>query len=112
LVGRVAGRPDAESLGGFRSITAGVPGVSGVAWSTADTLVVTSRAGKHGQLVETDIDGYSVRVLETQAVSGTIVDVAAAPGLPLVVGTSSGRLWSDTGEWHPLATGTAAVYSD
>ena len=111
LVGRVAGRGGTEAFGGFRAVLPDAHAVAGVSWSGADTIVVTAASGSsRREVVETDTAGYAVRSFDTAQVRGAVVDVAAAPGRPLVVVTGSGQLWSSAGGWTSFAVGVAPVY--
>jgi hypothetical protein len=112
LVGRVAGRGSSEAFGGFRAVLPGAHSVEGVSWSDADTLVVTAVSGSSRRdVVETDTAGYFVRIVDTVPVHGRVVNVAAAPGRPLVVATETGELWSSATGWVSVAPGGAPAYA-
>jgi hypothetical protein len=112
LIGRVAtGRGGIDAIGGVRPIAGALTGVRGVAWSGADTVMVTAAGGRGRELVETDVDGYAVRAVDIAAVQGSVIGVAAGPRLPVTVATSDGELWVHDNGWRPLASGTAAAYA-
>jgi len=111
LVGRISGRGSSEAFGGFRAVLPDEHAVEGVSWSGADTIVVTAASGSsRREVVETDTAGYAVRTLDTVQVRGTVVDVAAAPGRPLVVVTDRAQLWTSAAGWTSFAAGLAPVY--
>ena len=112
LIGRVAtGRGGIDAIGGLRPIANSLTDVRDVAWSGADTIVVTAAGSRGRELVETDVDGYSVRALDITSVRGSVIGVAAGPRLPVTVVTSAGQLWVHDNGWRPLASGAAAAYA-
>ena len=111
LVGRVQQGPAGVVLAGFRDVLPTAVDISGVAWTDAGDVVATVRSGRTARgLVVTDVDGYADRTLSIDGVGGPPVDVAAAPGRPLIVVTAAGTLWSESGGWHEIGRGTAAAY--
>lgn len=113
MVGRVVAGQGGPSLAGFRSIDAGLKAVQGLSWTAADTLVVTA-AGPLGrrQIVETDFDGYASRVVTTDRMRGSPVDVSGAPGQPLYAVTDRGAVWVDVEGWRRVGAGASVVHSD
>ena len=112
LVGRV-GPGGVPSLSGFREILPGVGGVSGVTWAGPESVVVTA-AGQAGQrqILDTDVDGYSVRTLSIDRMRGRPVDVAGLQGQPLYAVTDRGVIWENIEGWRRVTAGVAAVHSD
>jgi hypothetical protein len=112
LVGRVGTGRAGFALGGFRDVLPSWTDVRGVAWDGAGQLVTTALDDtRHRRLVAVDLDGYSWRVLSTDGVAGAPVDVAAAPGQPLVV-LASGAIWQARalGGWRRVAAGQQPSY--
>jgi hypothetical protein len=112
LIGRVQQGASGPMLAGFRDVAVSSADVSGVAWTDAGDVVATVRSGRENRgLVVTDVDGYGVRSLSLDGLAGQPIDVAAAPGRPLLVVTAGGSLWSDAGGgWHVLGRGSAPAY--
>jgi hypothetical protein len=112
VVGRVVAGQGTLSFSGFRSITSGLTDLRGLSWTDASTLVVTaSGVGGRRQIVETDIDGYSSRLIGLDGMRGAPVDVSGAPGQPLFAVTGEGTIWADVEGWRRIGAGVAAVHS-
>ena len=114
VVGRVATSRGLPRFGAFRAVLPGVSDVRGVAWDGADQLVVTAADPAGGrELWAVDVDGYSARILSTEGVAEPPTDVAAAPGLPLVV-TAGSMVWIDdpAGGWRRVGRGSQPAYAD
>ncbi len=113
LVGRYQQGPTGPVLTSLRDVLPTAVGVSGAAWVDAADLVATVRSGRTTRgLVTTDVDGYAPRSVSINGVVGGPVDVAAAPGRPLLVTTAAGTLWAENGGWHEIGRGAAAAYPD
>jgi hypothetical protein len=111
LIGRVQQGLAGPVLAGFRNVLPTAADVSGVAWIDAGDVVTTVRSGRSARaIVVTDVDGYADRPVSTDGLDHHPVDMAAAPGRPLLVTTATGVLWSETGGWHPIGRGTSAAY--
>jgi len=112
LIGRVTTLAGMPSLTAFRAITPTLHAVSGVTWAGADDVAVTAAASDgQRQVVETDSDGYTVRQIAPDRLRGAPIDVTAAPGLPIVVVSDLGSIWTEVEGWRLVGSGTAAVHS-
>ncbi|HET7310793.1 MAG TPA: LpqB family beta-propeller domain-containing protein [Mycobacteriales bacterium] len=112
LVGRVSDGSRGVVFDGFRNVLPSWTDVRGVAWDGADQLVVTAADdAHHRRLVAVDSDGYSSRVLSTDGVRGEPVDVAAAPGQPLVL-VAADAVWvaRAAGGWRRVGRGGQPRY--
>jgi hypothetical protein len=114
LIGRVSDTRDGVRLDDFRTVLRGFPDIRGLAWNGADNLVVTAAdVGGGRELVALDVDGYGTRTVSTAGLPSQPVEVAAAPGRPMVVHTATG-IWVDapaTG-WHRVGSGREPTYAD
>lgn len=114
LVGRVTTSRDGVHFGAFRNVLPDAADVRGVAWDGGDQIVVTAADAVGGrELVEVDVDGYGTRTVPTSGLVGQPVDVAAAPGRPLLV-VAGLAVWRDnpTGGWSRIGAGDQPVYAD
>jgi hypothetical protein len=112
LVGRVAADSALVSLAGFRAVTPTLRGVRGVSWAAAEELAVTAAAtAGRRQIVVTDADGYAPRSVSLERMQGQPIDVAGAPGQPLIAVTDRNAIWAQVEGWRRIATGTGAVHS-
>ena len=114
VVGRVNVVRGAVRFEAFRGVLPDAADVRGVAWDGGDQLVVTAANAAGGrELLEVDVDGYGTRTVPTFGLSGQPVDVAAAPGRPLLV-TAGFSVWRDnpTGGWSRVGAGRQPVYPD
>lgn len=114
MVGRVTVMRGAVRFEAFRDVLPDAADVRGVAWDGGDQLVVTAADAAGGrELVEVDVDGYGTRTVPTFGLSGQPVDVAAAPGRPLLVATGF-SVWRDnpSGGWSRVGAGNQPVYPD
>jgi hypothetical protein len=111
LVGRVTGSSSSLVFGGFRDIAAGLSDIRGLAWLGADEVVVTTGGPRLRQIVATDVDGYSTRTESTDQLRSSPVDIAAAPGQPLIVGTSTNQMYADIGGWQRIGPPGASAPS-
>jgi hypothetical protein len=112
LVGRVSDGRDGLVFDGFRDVLPLWSDVRGVDWDGAGQLVVTAAdVPQHRRLIAVDSDGYSWRVLATDGLRGEPVDVAAAPGQPLVV-VAGGSVWAvrAAGGWRRIGRGGQPGY--
>ncbi|MDQ1700444.1 MAG: hypothetical protein QOG34_2307 [Frankiaceae bacterium] len=111
MIGRVQPGPGGPILTSFRNVLPTAVDVRGVAWVDAGDVVATVRSGRTARaLVVADVDGYAGHSVSIDGLGGRAVDVAAAPGRPLLVTTDAETLWSDSGGWHQLGRGGAAAY--
>lgn len=114
LVGRVTTSRGAVHFGAFRNVLPDAADVRGVAWDGGDQLVVTAADAVGGrELVEVDVDGYGTRTVPTSGLVGQPVDLAAAPGRPLLV-VAGLAVWRDnpTGGWSRVGSGDQPIYAD
>lgn len=114
LVGRVVHGRDGVRFTGFRDVLPRVTDVRGVAWDGADQLVVTAADANSGrELVAVDVDGYNSHTVSAVGLIGAPVDVAKAPGQPLLV-TAGGAVWIDAsaGGWQRVGAGSRPAYAD
>jgi hypothetical protein len=116
LVGRVVvahdGRQTRLRFEAFRDVLRGADDVRGLAWDGGDQILTTVADATGGrELVAVDVDGYATRTIPTTTVSGEPVDVAAAPGRPILV-TAGGGVWRNdsSGAWTRLGNGDQPVY--
>jgi hypothetical protein len=112
LVGRVSDSRDGLVFDGFRDVLPSWSDVRGVDWDGAGQLVVTAAdVAQHRRLIAVDSDGYSWRVLATDGLRGEPVDVAAAPGQPLIV-AAGGSVWAvrAAGGWRRVGRGGQPGY--
>lgn len=111
LVGRFQSGPAGPILTGLRNVLPTAVDVSGVGWLDAGDVIATVRSGRTTRgLVATDVDGYALRSVSIDGVEGAPVDVAAAPGRPLLVTTAAGTLWAENDGWHEIGRGAVAAY--
>jgi hypothetical protein len=114
LVGRVTTSRTGTQFGAFRNVLPDATDVRGLAWDGGDQLVVTAADAVGGrELVEVDVDGYSTRTVPTSGLVGQPVDVAAAPGRPLLV-VAGRSVWRNkpTGGWSRVGVGDQPIYAD
>jgi hypothetical protein len=114
LVGRVTLARGGIRLDAFRPILPDAGDVRGLSWNGGDELVATAANAAGGrEIVAVDVDGYGTRTLSTSGLSGEPVDLAVAPGGPLLV-TAGHAVWRDnaTGGWTRVAAGGQPVYPD
>ena len=114
LVGRVTVVRGATHFDAFRAVLPDAADVRGVAWDGGDELVVTAADAAGGrEMVSVDVDGYGTRAVPTSGLTGQPVDVAAAPGGPLLV-AASGAVWrnTSTGGWTRVDGGSQPIYPD
>jgi len=114
LVGRVTASRAGVQFSAFRSVLPGTGDVRGVAWDGGDQLVVTAAdPGGGRQLLEVDVDGYGSATIPTSGLPAQPVDLAKAPGQPLLV-TAAGSVWRTTenGGWLRVGSGNQPVYPD
>ncbi len=80
-----------------------------VAWSDADRLVTIAAEGAEDRAVyEIDLKRSSVRGLGAPTLP---IRLAAAPGLPILVGTEEGVVVSGSGSnWQVISTGSNPAY--
>ncbi|MFZ0324414.1 MAG: LpqB family beta-propeller domain-containing protein [Actinomycetes bacterium] len=97
-------------LNGLRPLERTLTDVRSAAWSSADRIVVLAR--QHGAAVQPWTVGIDGLVAPTGGSLRGLKTVAAAPDRPLLVGTTDGRLWEDTGlSWRELSRGFDPSYS-
>ena len=114
LVGRVTVTRAGIQFSAFRDVLPGVDDVRGVAWDGGDQLVVTAAdPGGGRQVLEVDVDGYGTQTIPTSSLSAQPVDLAKAPGQPLLV-KAGGSVWRNNanGGWSRVGTGSQPVYPD
>jgi murein DD-endopeptidase MepM/ murein hydrolase activator NlpD len=87
--------------------------VRGVAWAGADQVVTTGlRPGGGRAVIESSIDGYRVHSVTAVGLPAEPVQVAAAPGQPLLA-TAGGHVWSlSNGRWHSVSPGKDPSYAE
>jgi hypothetical protein len=114
LVGRVTVTRAGVQLSSFRDVLLGRADVRGVAWDGGDQLVATAADPGGGRdVVEVDVDGYGTVTVPTSGLPAQPVDVAKAPGQPLLV-TAGGSVWrtNANGGWSRVGSGDQPVYPD
>lgn len=110
LLARVVARAGAFSLAGLRRVETVLSDVRAVAWNSSETVAALATAGASTPEV------YEIDLARGTATSHGApfnpVGIAASPGLPIVVGTDSSRLFSlDGDKWVPGAFGTSPTYA-
>jgi len=110
LLARVVARAGVFSLAGLRRVETVLSEVRAVAWNSSESVVALAAAGASTPEV------YQVDVARGTATSrgapSDAVGIAASPGLAILVGTESGRLFSLEGDqWVPGAFGTSPSYA-
>jgi hypothetical protein len=122
----VVGPPGLRSLvdGGLSS-SHGAPAVStvsllvpadrdvrGVAWGAANQLVTTGRrSGRDRGVMVTTVDGYRAHFVSDVGLPRDVVQVAAAPGQPVLAADHRG-VWARVGDrWHRVSTGRDPSYA-
>lgn len=114
LVGRVTVSRAGVQFSAFRSVLPGTDDVRGVAWDGGDQLVVTAAdPGGGRELLKVDVDGYGSATIPRSGLPVQPVDLAKAPGQPLLV-TAGGSVWRNTssGSWARVGSGDQPIYAD
>ena len=114
VVGRVTVTRGGVQFGAFRNVLPGTADVRGVAWDGGGELVVSAAdPGGGRELLEVDVDGYGTVTVPTSDLPTEPVDVAKAPGQPLLV-TAGGSVWrrAASGNWSRVGSGDQPVYPD
>jgi two-component system sensor histidine kinase MtrB len=108
LVGRIE-RGENLKLDGLRRVESTLVDVVDVAWADADRMAVLGQEPNGVvQPLIVDADGSVRRA--AGSLSG-LVRIAAAPGKPLVAGTSDGTIWLDTDVgWQTVGKGFDPAY--
>ncbi len=110
LLARLERSGSRVSLSGLRPLERTLTDASSVAWPASDRLVVLAR--QRGAAVQPWLVGLDGLVAPTGGSLPGLVSVAAAPQRPLLVGTTDGRLWEDTGlSWREVARGFDPSYA-
>jgi len=115
LVGAVAN--DGTTIGHFYPVAPSLTSVTDFAWASSTTLDIlgtvpnSNEPGTSSTLWSVDIDGWAPDGPTVEPVPTTAVSIAAAPGRPLVVGTSGNQIEEyDGGQWQFVANGSAPHY--
>jgi hypothetical protein len=114
VVGRVVVDRGTTRLTGFRAVLPRTPDVRGLAWDGADVLMVTAVGARVGrELLAVDVNGYGFRSVSTAGLAAQPVDVAAAPGRPVLV-EAGASVWRDdaTVGWRRIGRGHQPSYAD
>lgn len=114
LVGRVTVTRAGVQFSAFQNVLLDTANVRGLAWDGGDQLVVTaSDPGGGRQLLQVDVDGYGTAAIPTAGLPAQPVDLAMAPGLPLLV-AAGGSIWRNTanGGWSRVGSGDQPIYPD
>lgn len=113
LVGRVVKDANGESISGFYPVAPSlVPVPDGVVWASSTKLQVlaTPSGATTPSIWTVDVDGWSPPE-EVPSPPVNVVSIAAAPGQPLVIGTSSGQIEISVNDaWQVVDSGTAPLY--
>jgi hypothetical protein len=99
-------------ISGGQEVISRAQDAAGVAWAGANELVTTVRRGaQHRAVVETSVDGYRPHVVTSVGLPDVPIQVAAAPGQPLLAG-AAGAIWSLADrQWHRVSTGSDPSYA-
>ena len=110
LLARVVTRAGAFSLAGLRRVETVLSDVRAVAWNSSETVAALATAGASTpEVYEVDL---ARGIATSYGAPFNPVGIAASPGLPIVVGTESSRLFSlDGDKWVPGAFGTSPTYA-
>lgn len=113
LVGHVVKDANGESISGFYPVAPSlVPVPDGVVWASSTKLeVLATASGATSPSIWTiDVDGWSAPE-EVPSPAVNVVSIAAAPGHPLVIGTTSGQIEMSVNDaWQVVDSGTAPLY--
>jgi hypothetical protein len=110
LVGLVVKNGNGIRLEGFRDAAPGFTQVTDCAWLDANTLVGIGAQKGAVQVFTASVDGYQVTQLPTLA---NPITIAAAPGKPVLAGTSDGTVYSYSltgGNWQLAVNGQDPFY--
>lgn len=112
LVGRVTATHGVPHFGGFRNVLPTTKDIRGISWDGGDQLVVTAPGASGRELLSVDVDGYGNRTIPTSGLVGEPVNVAAAPGRPILV-SAGGAVWQDNraGGWTRIGAGGGPRYA-
>jgi hypothetical protein len=110
LLARIVTREGVPSVTGLRRIEPSLTQVIDVSWDTATRIAVLGSNGASAPVATlVDVDRPTVRSIGAPP---DAVSIAAAPGQPVIVGTTSGRVWRFVaGEWQPGPFGTRPTYA-
>jgi Lipoprotein LpqB beta-propeller domain/Sporulation and spore germination len=115
LVGAVAN--DGTTIERFYPVAPSLTSVTDFAWASSTKLDIlgtvpnSNEPGTSSALWGVDIDGWAPDGPTVEPVPTTAVSIAAAPGRPVVVGTSGNQIEeSDNGQWQFVANGSAPHY--
>ncbi len=115
LVGAVAN--DGTAIEHFYPVAPSLTSVTDFAWASSTKLDIlgtvpnSNEPGTSSSLWSVDVDGWAPDGPTVEQVPTTAVSIAAAPGRPLVVGTSGNQIEeSDNGQWQFVANGSAPHY--
>jgi hypothetical protein len=91
--------------------------VTDFAWASSTKLDIlgtvpnSNEPGTSSTLWSVDLDGWAPDGPRLEPVQTTAVSIAAAPGEPLVIGTSGNQIEEyDNGQWQFVANGSAPHY--
>jgi hypothetical protein len=100
-------------IGDGAVVIPGTRDARGVAWAGADQVVTTGRQAAGGRvLIQTSIDGYRPHVVTSVGLSADPVQVAAAPGQPLLAG-AGGKVWALVNQqWRAVSPGQDPSYAE
>jgi hypothetical protein len=115
LVGAVS--KDGTTIPKFYPVAPSLTSVTDFAWASSTKLDIlgtvpnSSEPGTSSSLWSVDIDGWAPDGPTLENVPSTAIAVAAAPGQPLVIGTSSNQIEEDlNGKWQFVANGSSPQY--
>jgi hypothetical protein len=115
LVGAVAN--DGTTIEHFYPVAPSLTSVTDFAWASSTKLDIlgtvpnSNEPGTSSALWSVDIDGWAPDGPAPEAVPPTAVSIAAAPGRPIVIGTSGNQIEEDdNGQWQFVANGSAPHY--
>jgi hypothetical protein len=115
LIGAVAN--DGTTIQHFYPVAPSLTSVTDFAWASSTKLDIlgtvpnSSEPGTSSSLWSVDIDGWAPDGPALENVPSTAISIAAAPGEPLVIGTSSNQIEEDVnGQWQFVANGTSPQY--
>lgn len=113
LVGHVVKDAKGESISGFYPVAPSlVPVPDGVVWASSTQLAVlaTASGATSPSIWTIDVDGWS-SPQEVPSPAVNVASIAAAPGQPLVIGTTSGQIEMSVHDaWQVIDSGSSPLY--
>jgi Lipoprotein LpqB beta-propeller domain/Sporulation and spore germination len=112
MIGGLTGDAAHPEVGNLVPVLPATNAVEGVAWTGADKVVTTVRAGSGRRRVEeSSVDGYTLHGLTSGGLRGSPTDVASAPG-QATLAVADNAIWMLTRHrWQRVSTGSYPTYA-